>query len=403
MTNLSSRLFTRVSRSYADRYSMKPVWVRPSGEPAADTGARPVDHLSDIIAARSHALTESLRWGEPYLFFLVPGVISWMIPLVHEMETVGGLTGGEVIAEDEPEDRHEALAHFRDLGLTHGAAREYVQNLQAWPQSRSKEAADHLFVLFYQMSGWTPMLLRERREQANQQREIAEEIHRRKTREDTSSSMKDERLLLSLIRADDRKEARRLLNRMLGAAFLRSANLVVVRALMIEMMGYLVRSAVEDSPYLEPLLEKNHLWMARIIRSHDFEQLAEVLREALDDFMNNIYIVGYQPKHHAVQSALEHIADHFRDAIALEDVAAAAGLSSYRIAHLIKEHTGKTMLQHVHRLRIQEAQRLLEQTRQSCTEIAYDVGFNDQSYFTKQFRALTGTTPARHRRAYRTR
>lgn len=313
------------------------------------------------------------------------------------------LVGGEVIAEDEPEDRHEAIKHFTDIGLTQAAAGRYVHSLQAWPQARSKEAADHLFVLFYQMSGWTPMLLKERRDTAAQQREIAEEIHRRKTHDQSSSPIEDERLLLSLIRADDRKGARRLLNRMLGAAFLRSANLVVVRALMIEMMGYLVRSAVEDSPYLETLLEKNHLWMARIIQSEDFEQLAEVLREALDDFMNNIYIVGYQPRHNSVQSALEYIAAHFRDAVSLDDVAAASGLSTYRIAHLIKEHTGKTMLQHVHRLRIQEAQRLLEQTRQSCTDIAYSVGFNDQSYFTKQFRALTGTTPARHRRVYRSR
>ena len=51
----------------------------------------------------------------------------------------------------------------------------------------------------------------------------------------------------------------------------------------------------------------------------------------------------------------------------------------------------------------QEAQRLLEQTAMPCAHIAYETGFSDQSYFTKQFRALTGTTPARHRRTYRQR
>jgi len=54
-------------------------------------------------------------------------------------------------------------------------------------------------------------------------------------------------------------------------------------------------------------------------------------------------------------------------------------------------------------MRIQEAQRLLEQSDLACTEIAYEVGFGDQSYFTKQFRQITGTTPAKHRRQHQAR
>jgi AraC-like DNA-binding protein len=207
-------------------------------------------------------------------------------------------------------------------------------------------------------------------------------------------------MLISLIRAGDRKGARRLLNKMLGAIFLSSPSLVVVRALMIELMGYLVRAAVQDSPYLEPLMEKNHAWMARIIEAPEFEALSNVLRDALDDFMNNVYLLGYTPTNAAVRAALDFITRNFAEPVTLEQVAAEAGLSTYRIAHLVKESTGKTVIQHVHRRRIQEAQRLLEKTSMSCTHIAYAVGFGDQSYFIKQFRKLTGLTPGRHRRLY---
>ena len=37
-------------------------------------------------------------------------------------------------------------------------------------------------------------------------------------------------------------------------------------------------------------------------------------------------------------------------------------------------------------------------TEKDYAEIAYDLGFADQSYFIKQFREMTGTTPARYRR-----
>jgi YesN/AraC family two-component response regulator len=50
-------------------------------------------------------------------------------------------------------------------------------------------------------------------------------------------------------------------------------------------------------------------------------------------------------------------------------------------------------------MRVNHAQKLLTNTTQSCTDIAYEVGFNDQSYFIKHFKRLTGTTPMRFRRA----
>jgi AraC-like DNA-binding protein len=48
--------------------------------------------------------------------------------------------------------------------------------------------------------------------------------------------------------------------------------------------------------------------------------------------------------------------------------------------------------------RIQHARHLLERTSQTCAEIAYEVGYADQSYFIRHFRRLTGTTPLRYRR-----
>ncbi len=401
MTILSKRLLSGVSKAYADRYGIRPRRVLPDGSVAGDGRVPAVERLPAVRHAREHALSESIRWGDSHTFFLAPGIISWMIPLVDEQQVVGGLVGGEVVAEDEPEDRQEAITHFTAAGCSSKEATTYVRRLPAWPQAKTQEAADHLFVLFYQFSGWTPMLLRDRHDKADQQRQIAEEIHRRKSNKDATYPLNQERMLLSLIRAGDRKGARKLMNQMLGAIFLRSANLAVVRALMIEMMGYLARTAVEDSPYLEPLLEKNHLWMACIIEASDFEELAKVVRDALDDFMNNIYQMGYRPSNSAVQKALDHIAENYKEPVSLDEVGEAADLSSYRIAHLIKEHTGKSVMRHVHRMRVQEAQRLLEQTTLPCADIAFEVGFGDQSYFTKQFRLLTGTTPAKHRRTYR--
>lgn len=183
--------------------------------------------------------------------------------------------------------------------------------------------------------------------------------------------------------------------------FLYSPKQVVVRARAIEMMEYLVRTAVEDSPLMEPLLERHMKWVEQIVETTDFEDLCNVLREALDGFMNSIFLQGARPVGPAVSKALDYIAANYTEPITLEQIVDAAGLSTFRIAHLLKETTGKTALQNVHYLRIQEARRLLESSDMSCTDIAYESGSGDQSYFITHFRKWMGVTPAKYRRSFR--
>jgi len=202
------------------------------------------------------------------------------------------------------------------------------------------------------------------------------------------------------MKAGDQKGARRELNKTLGALFSHTANIRLIKAHVIEMMGYLVRNAIEDSPQLSSLIEKNHAWMASIIDAPDFETLANVVADSLDDFMRNIYLNGQSRTNNTAARILDYLGKNFHEQITLEVLSKEAGLSTFRIAHLVKEQTGKTVFQHIHQLRVQEAQRLLEQSDLSCTDIAYECGFGDQSYFIKQFRKWMGITPARYRKHY---
>ena len=61
---------------------------------------------------------------------------------------------------------------------------------------------------------------------------------------------------------------------------------------------------------------------------------------------------------------------------------------------------GEVVLANYHEVRIRHAQHLLERTSKSCADIAYDVGFADQSYFIKHFKRHTGVTPFRYRHRY---
>lgn len=401
MAILSKTDFSKIKKSYLRSYDIELYEISPSG--VRESGDASICNLPPLVNSRAHALSESVRWGEPYSFFLMPNVLSWVVPLVCDGVVRGGLIGGEVMSEKDPYDQLETVNHLAASGALRPAAEQYVNSLRVWEQEQSQKAAEFLFALTCYTLNWNIELLSENRKKALRQQQIAEEIHRRKQGRGSRTLMDDERTLLSLMKAGDQKGARRELNKTLGALFSHTADIRLLKAHVIEMMGYLVRNAIEDSPNMSSLIEKNHDWMAAIIDASDFETLTNVVADSLDDFMRNIYLHGQNRTNETVARILDYLGENFHETVTLDMLAQEVGLSTFRISHLVKEQTGKTVLQHVHQLRVQEAQRLLEQSDMSCTDIAYESGFGDQSYFIKQFRKWMGITPARYRKLYHSR
>lgn len=83
-----------------------------------------------------------------------------------------------------------------------------------------------------------------------------------------------------------------------------------------------------------------------------------------------------------------------------DKIALAFGITP-RYVHKLFSATGKTVSEHLCVLRIERAKSLLCHTgasRLSITDIAFNLGFRDISYFNRRFKQLTGVTPSEFRR-----
>ena len=387
-----------IEREYRAETGLAVCWLDALARPRA-AGRADLFSLPAPAQAARDALGEALRWGEPYIFFAAPGLLSWIVPLVDGEDLHGAAAGGEVLADES--DRDEVRSSLQAAGWPAARSRRFVGRLPVWPRERPRQAAQHLYELCYLRSDWKPVALLRQRENADQQREIAQTIHAQKLNPLHPYPFDHERLLLSLIRVGDKKGARRVLNELLAAQFLHAPSVPVLRARAIELMGYLVRAAVEDNPQLEPLIARNHEWLMRVVQAPDFDSICEAQRDALDAFLDAVVLHGYNRSSPAVGRAMDYIGSHYREPISLRAVARAAALSPYRIAHLVKSCTGHTIMQHVKRLRLQYARKLLDEGLLNGAAIASEAGFHDQSHFTRQFRIAHGTTPGRYRRRAR--
>jgi len=82
------------------------------------------------------------------------------------------------------------------------------------------------------------------------------------------------------------------------------------------------------------------------------------------------------------------------------EVAAYADMLNISAGHLsevVKEQSGKPAIAHIHERLILEAKRLLFHTEHSIKEIAYQLGFEDASYFNRFFKRLVKHTPMEYR------
>ncbi|WP_228054750.1 helix-turn-helix transcriptional regulator [Gloeocapsopsis crepidinum] len=72
-------------------------------------------------------------------------------------------------------------------------------------------------------------------------------------------------------------------------------------------------------------------------------------------------------------------------------------ISQFHFACTFKITTGKSLHCYLTQRRIKRAKVLLSVTQFAIAEVAYRIGFYNQSHFTAQFRKLTGVTPKQYR------
>lgn len=73
-------------------------------------------------------------------------------------------------------------------------------------------------------------------------------------------------------------------------------------------------------------------------------------------------------------------------------------LSPNYLSDLLSRYTGKTTQEHIHLYLVDRAKSLLWGTEKSISEIAYELGFEYPSHFTKIFKSQTGKAPSEYRK-----
>jgi AraC family transcriptional regulator len=101
---------------------------------------------------------------------------------------------------------------------------------------------------------------------------------------------------------------------------------------------------------------------------------------------------------HKLRQLTDWIAGHAAEEFSLERLAAQAGLSKFHFQRLFKAATGVSPSRYQINLRMNEARRLLRETKMSVVDVSLEVGYANPGHFSQLFRRETGLSPSEYRR-----
>lgn len=94
------------------------------------------------------------------------------------------------------------------------------------------------------------------------------------------------------------------------------------------------------------------------------------------------------------------IEDEFDQPWKIADFADMAHMSRSNFMRVFRTATGQSPIDYLLQRRLQQSILLLTSTSRPVSQIAFDVGFNDSNYFTRQFKSSHGLSPLAYRRAH---
>ena len=350
-----------------------------------------------------YGMYQAERFGGKYIYFCSMSLMHWISPLIDDGVVRGGLVCGPVLAYS-PEDF--LFDEFEDKLLYPKAQLEKFKiKLSSLPNitpSRVKSLSELLFITSAYLSNMNYAIV-EQGKTIEQQSEINSYIQYIKTMECNPEQknrypIEKERELINQIANADTQGAKKTLNEILGSVFFSSGNdFEVIKSRVLELVVLLSRAALKGGANVEQIFGLNYQYLNKIHSFTKVEELSYWLSKIMVRFSDLVFTLKSVKHTDAIYKAIQYMSNNFIEKITLEDVAAEIFLSSAYFSKIFKEQTGFNFSQYLNKLRIEKSKSLLRNSRLPLVDIAGMVGYEDQSYFTKVFKKITGNSPGKYR------
>lgn len=147
--------------------------------------------------------------------------------------------------------------------------------------------------------------------------------------------------------------------------------------------------------------------LSELMKARGFNRLVQLLKilntlaistetETLN--VNGVFLEVYNNEHDRMTLIYNYVSNNFTESIELSEIASIVSMTVPAFCRYFKKVTNKTFTQYVNEYRIVHAQKLLNESDMSITDVCLSSGFNNVSHFNKQFKIHTSKNPRDYRK-----
>lgn len=343
------------------------------------------------------------RFGGKYVFFCPIGLVYWASPITADNKLKGALIGGPVHMISPEDFLLEDL--IRKSGMDDrqlAELRQYLEHIPIIQTSTVDNLSELLFIVASSLSDDMVSRHYEQRYSMGLQADIYDSLQNIKSNEilkvENTYPFDKEKDLLARIANGDRPESQRILNEILGYVFFSSGkDFSIVKSRVLELVVLLSRAAMEGGADSAEIFGLNDNYINEINNFKTVDELTYWLSQIMARFTDCVFDLADIRHKDTIFKAFEYIKKNYMLPITLEDVAKYVYLNPSYFSRVFRNEMKCTFVYYVNKIRINAGKSLLTDTSLPLTDISSMVGFEDQSYFTKVFKKITGETPGRFR------
>lgn len=217
----------------------------------------------------------------------------------------------------------------------------------------------------------------------------------------TGYSIEMERRLGYLISEGDGEGARQQISQLLSYVVLSSGgNSQAIRSRCLELLVIISRSAIEAGAEIETIFSLNEKYFQELSKCGTPQDMGVLVASAASFCASYVRDASNAKYSYAISKAVNFIRQNYVGKITLEETAKMVYLSRSYFSKLFAEETGTTFSNYVIQTRIEKSKHLLLNDGIKLADVAYLVGFIDQSYFTKCFHKIVGVSPGKYRNCH---
>ena len=128
-------------------------------------------------------------------------------------------------------------------------------------------------------------------------------------------------------------------------------------------------------------------------------QVSEFFQQIIRQYCRLVQEHTYPNLKPLVNLAVTYIKEHLADNLTVKDTAGALTVNANYLSGLFHKEMGMTFIDFVNKERTRQAAALLKHTNLQIQQVASMVGYNNTSYFAKQFVRFQGVSPSYYRRS----